>query len=267
MGKYFIVAIYVAIFGLSFNFFLGLTDNSPAGDQSGLMTVKMKTVKTGDSTEELKNIIFKANAENDSISIAGMQHSQGGQTLYPKGILLDMKAYNKILSFDKTRKTITVQSGAAWADIQEYINPYGLALKVSQSQNIFTVGGSLSVHAHGLDIRQHALIDTVDSFRLLTANGEILTVSRDENEELFPLVIGGYGLFGVILDVTLTLTNDELYEISTKTLQYDEYTSYFTTEVLPNSKKKNASGSYFHFARDIFQGNVRDELCPDGISK
>lgn len=211
----------------------------PTGEDKGnLLAVKMKAVKTGESEEKLKKIVKDANRSGDVISIAGMQHSQGGQTLYPNGILLDMKAYNKILSLDRKEKKIVVQSGATWADIQEYINPYGLALKVSQSQSIFTVGGSLSVHAHGLSIREHALIDTVDSFRLLTAKGEIIPVSRKENKELFHLVIGGYGLFGVILDVTLQLTDDELYKIATQTLQYDEYSSYFTNSVLPNNDIK-----------------------------
>ena len=36
----------------------------------------------------------------EKISIAGMQHSQGGQTYYPHGTMLDMKGYNKILEFD-----------------------------------------------------------------------------------------------------------------------------------------------------------------------
>ncbi len=60
-----------------------------------------------------------------------------------------------------------------------------------QSQNIFTVGGSLSVNVHGRDIRHEALIDTVESFRLLMADGTVRNVSREENAELFPYVIGG----------------------------------------------------------------------------
>src|SRR5699024_6636037 len=113
--------------------------------------VKMKAIKSSDDEDELRKIIREAKKNADPISISGMQHSQGGQTLYPNGILLDMKSYNKILKLDKEKKLITVQSGVTWADIQSYINPYGLALKVSQSQNIFTVGGSLSVNVHGRD--------------------------------------------------------------------------------------------------------------------
>lgn len=57
-----------------------------------------------------------------------------------------------------------------------------------QSQNIFTIGGSLSANAHGRDIRYGSLIDTVRSFRLLKADGEIVTVKPDD--DLFSAVIG-----------------------------------------------------------------------------
>jgi FAD/FMN-containing dehydrogenase len=166
-----------------------------------------------------------------------------------------MKNYDKILDLDVKEKRITVQSGATWAALQEYINPYGLALKVSQSQNIFTIGGSLSVNVHGRDIRHHALIETVESFRLLDAKGQILTVSREENSELFQTVIGGYGLFGVIIDVTLHLTDDELYKIKTKSLHYDQYTSYFKREVLKNDDVK------MHLARiSVAPDSYLDEM-------
>ncbi|PGD66356.1 FAD-binding oxidoreductase, partial [Bacillus toyonensis] len=67
--------------------------------------------------------------------------------------------------------------------------------------------------------------------RLLMADGKVRNVSREENADLFPYVIGGYGLFGVILDVTLKLTNDELYETHTRVLDYKEYSSYFKNKV------------------------------------
>ncbi|MGA3882428.1 FAD-binding protein, partial [Bacillus pumilus] len=78
------------------------------------------------------------------ISIAGKQHSMGGHTYYENSIVLDMTEFRPILAFDKKKKPICVQSGATWDDIPRYVNPYGLAVKVVQSQNIFTVGGSLS---------------------------------------------------------------------------------------------------------------------------
>ena len=138
-----------------------------------------------------------------------------------------MTSYNHILDIQPEAKRITVQAGATWADVQRAINPYGLSLKNMQSQNIFTVGGSISVNAHGRELRNGSLIQSVESFRLLTADGQIREVSRTSNSELFPLVLGGYGLFGLILDVTLTLTDDELYQLNVDRIQASAYPTYF----------------------------------------
>jgi decaprenylphospho-beta-D-ribofuranose 2-oxidase len=236
--RFLVIILYTVIFAVSLILYQTQLASPIVEDRGRLLPVKMKSVKSSDSEDEIKSIVRAANHHDDKISIAGMQHSQGGQTLYPGGILLDMKQYNKILKLDEEKKLITVQSGVTWADIQSYINPYGLALKVSQSQNIFTVGGSMSVNVHGRDIRNHTLIETVESFRLLNAQGKVLNVSRNENSELFNLVIGGYGLFGVILDVTLKLTHDELYQVKTESISYDEYSSYFTKNVLQKNDVK-----------------------------
>ncbi|MED1865199.1 FAD-binding oxidoreductase [Fictibacillus nanhaiensis] len=208
-------------------------------DAGKLLPTKMKEVKSTHSTKDLQEWV----KQEKSISIAGMQHSQGGHTVYPYGTLLDMKRYNKILDFNPTEKTITVQSGVTWADIQKKINPYGLSIQVMQSQNIFTVGGALSVNVHGRDIRYGSLIDTVNSFRLLKPDGEIITVSRKENSEYFSYVIGGYGLFGVILDVTLRLADDELYQHRISTMDYREYEEHFKKKV------KNDENVKMHLAR------------------
>ncbi|WP_410981557.1 FAD-dependent oxidoreductase [Bacillus cereus] len=205
--------------------------NPVMSDVGRLLPTKIKRVENVADEQALTKLVTDANVSSEKISIAGMQHSQGGQTYYPNGTVLDMKRYNKILDFDSEKKRIRVQSGVTWDDIQKKVNPYGLAVQVMQSQNIFTVGGSLSVNVHGRDIRHEALIDTVESFRLLMADGTVKNVSREENADLFPYVIGGYGLFGVILDVTLKLTDDELYTMQTKTLDYKEYTSYFKEKV------------------------------------
>ena len=205
-------------------------------DYGQLLPTKIKEIHSATSEAELQSLV-KESIDNDAIiSVAGMQHSQGGHSYYPNGIVVDMKHYDKILDYKPNKKMITVQSGATWEDIQKKINPDHLALRVMQSQNIFTVGGSISVNAHGRDIRYGSLIDTVVSFRLLTPEGDIINVSRTENNELFPLVIGGYGLFGIILDITLHLTDDELYQIRSSSIAYQDYPDYFMNEVKQNDE-------------------------------
>lgn len=237
------VVIYTSLLTVSIHTYTKQLSQPVIADAGRLLPTKVKRIETVEDTKELQQMVRDANTSNEKLSIAGMQHTQGGHTYYPNGTVLDMKSYNKILEFNPEQKKIRVQSGATWNDIQKVINPYGLAIQVMQSQNIFTIGGSLSANVHGRDIRHDALIDTVDSFRLLMADGNIKNVSRNENAELFSLVIGGYGLFGVILDVTLKLTEDELYQIRTKTLDYHEYTSYFKKHV------EGDEGVRMHLAR------------------
>ncbi|WP_253352954.1 FAD-binding oxidoreductase [Priestia megaterium] len=203
-------------------------------DVARLLPTKVKEIKHGTTEKQLKDWVKTASQHHEKIAISGMQHSQGGQTYYPNAILLDMKQYNKIVDYKPRQKEITVQSGTTWNDIQQYIHKDGLALQVMQSQNIFTVGGSISVNVHGRDIRYGSLMDTVKSMRLLQADGSIIEISRTKHPELFSLVNGGYGLFGVILDVTLRLTDDEWYEDEIIRLDYRQYTAYFKNYVQHN---------------------------------
>jgi hypothetical protein len=71
-----------------------------------------------------------------------------------------------------------------------------------QSSNIFTVGGTLSANAHGRDLDVSQAVEVVQRFSLMLADGSVVEVSRTEHPELFGLVIGGYGMYGIILDAT-----------------------------------------------------------------
>nr|WP_231584185.1 FAD-binding oxidoreductase [Domibacillus indicus] len=232
------VLCYSTLFAASLYVYTQFYSRPAAEDAGRLLPARVKEIKQADGEETLKEIVSETGRTGSRLTIAGMQHSQGGQTYYPGAVMIDMKPFNKVLDFQPEKKLITVQAGATWDDIQQYINPAGLAVKVMQSQNIFTIGGSLSVNVHGRDIRHESLIDTVQSFRLLKPDGTIIQVSRTENADLFPYVIGGYGLFGIILDVTLSLTEDELYEKETRELDYGEYSRYFQEEVKENPAVK-----------------------------
>lgn len=71
----------------------------------------------------------------------------GGQAFSPNGLVLDMTGFNAI-TVNAAARTVTVQAGATWHQIQERLHPV-LAIKAIQSTDIFTVGGSISVNAHG----------------------------------------------------------------------------------------------------------------------
>ncbi|MBB3113906.1 FAD/FMN-containing dehydrogenase [Paenibacillus phyllosphaerae] len=232
-------------------------------DYSRLHPVKVERVASGHEEEQLRELVKEARDKGLTISIAGQRHSQGGHTYYKDGIVADMTSYNRVLEFDPKRRTIRVQAGATWKAVQDYVNPYGLAVKVMQSQNMFTIGGSISVNAHGRDIRNGSPIKTVESFRLLKADGQIVNVSRTEHADLFPYVIGGYGLFGIILDITLTLTENEMYRMAIERTDVDRYSEYFRDQVLGNPDVKmhiaRISVAPDSFLTDMYAINYAEE--------
>lgn len=236
MRKGFVLLLLVALSAFTY-VYTNHSDQDPflLTDYSRLHPVKVKRIVKGRETEQLVQVVRDAAAQGLKIAIAGQRHSQGGHTYYKDAVVVDMTAFNRVLAVDAVARTVTVQAGATWADVQRSIQPYGLAVRTMQSQNIFTIGGSISVNAHGRDIRNGSLIKSVLSYRLLMADGQILEVSRTVNSELFPLALGGYGLFGIILDVTLSLTEDEMYRLQVDTVAADDYAQYFRSHVLGNS--------------------------------
>lgn len=208
--------------------------NDSVNDVSRLNPISVRQVYQVRTEDDVRAVLARAAREHLKVSIAGKRHSQGGQTAHPDGLVLDMTGFNQILGLDKQTKIVTVQSGATWEQVQDYANPFGLAVEVQQASNIFTVGGSLSVNAHGRDPRFGPIIQTVRSFHLMTADGSVVQASRPSNPELFSSVIGGYGLFGVIVDVDLQLTEDDVYEKKQISMSYDEYPAYFLKHVRRN---------------------------------
>jgi FAD/FMN-containing dehydrogenase len=181
--------------------------------------------------DEIRNAVLEAAASGVKVTIGGKRHSMGGQTLYPGAVAFDMLQFNKILSLDETNKILTVQSGATWSNIQQFLNPQGLAVLAMQGPNIFTVGGSVSVNAHGWDMRHGPVAASVEWFRILLADGSIRRCSREENPELFHFVLGGYGLFGVILDVGLRVTDNSAYVATVSEVEFSQLPTYFESQI------------------------------------
>jgi FAD/FMN-containing dehydrogenase len=132
----------------------------------------------------------------------------GGQTIYPGGININMRPLNG-MELDDSTNLLHVQAGAKWAEVIPYLDKRGRAVEVMQSDNSFTVGGSLSVNCHGWQYGRPPIASTVESFHLMKADGSVVRCSRSENKELFSLALGGYGLFGVILDADLRVVTNE----------------------------------------------------------
>ncbi len=195
---------------------------------------KAERQATPTSIEELRSLVKGCFAQGQKISVAGAQKSQGGQVIGNGALQIDMTKLRAITHFDKQNKLITVQAGAPWHDVQKYIDIHGLAIKAMQSYNTFSVGGSLSVNAHGQDIRNCSISSSIHSCMILQANGKLETISKYDNPELFSLVIGGYGLFGIIVEITLELVENNMLKKQVHLMPTWEYITYFQQHIKHN---------------------------------
>ncbi|MFO0493503.1 MAG: FAD-dependent oxidoreductase, partial [bacterium] len=168
------------------------------------------------TTEQLRDLILRVRAEGRSLAVSGSRHAMGGQQFLQGQTLLDMRGLNRILSMDNNRGLVTAEAGIDWPTlIDGYLHAqhsaapntpprWGIAQKQTGADNL-TLGGALSANAHGRGLLMKPIVADVESFRLLNAQGEIIDCSRERNAQLFAAAIGGYGLFGPIIDVTLRL--------------------------------------------------------------
>lgn len=203
-------------------------------DASRLNAVRMAEVWTmpGDLPAEqaeaaLAETLASARLRGRKVSIGGARHSMGGQSLYPDGVLIDMSQYDHF-QIDEQTQRLVAQAGARWSQILPQLDSRQLSIGVMQSNSSFTVGGSVSVNCHGWQHDQPPICSTVQSLRIMTAQGDVVRCSREQNAELFSLAVGGYGLFGVILEVELRLVPNRAYRPERRLVSADDYARQFS---------------------------------------
>ncbi len=183
-------------------------------------------VSTPTKEEEIVDIVKKTE-KHQTVAICGASQSQGGQQFAPLSHLINLREYRGVVSFDPSKKIITVRSGTTWDEVHRIINPAGLAVAAMQSSIDFTVGGSIAANIHGRQIATCTISTTILSLRVLFADGTIKTVSPTESPELFYGVIGGYGLLGLVLEVTLQLIDNEFLEQTMAIMPVEDLPKYF----------------------------------------
>lgn len=164
------------------------------------------------SVEDVRDAVRAARAEGRPVSIAGGRHAMGGQQFGQGAVLLDMRGMNRVRFFDRQAGTIEVEAGIQWPDLVRYLieaqkgepEQWGIIQKQTGADRL-SIGGALAANVHGRGLGFRPIIADVVSFDLVNADGDVVTCSREEDADLFRLAIGGYGLFGVIVTVTLRL--------------------------------------------------------------
>jgi FAD/FMN-containing dehydrogenase/SAM-dependent methyltransferase len=208
-------------------------------DVTRLNPVSVWALATPTSVAEVREAVRRADGP---ISIGGGHFSMGGQTASPGSLHLDMRRLNRILAFHPQERTLRVQAGVRWCDIQRFVDPHDLAVQIMQTYANFTVGGALSVNAHGRYVGLGPLILSVRRIAVVLADGSLVEASPQENSELFYGCIGGYGALGAIVEVELALAHNTRVRREHACMPTRDYARWFRETV------RHAPDAVFHNA-------------------
>ncbi|WP_118180391.1 FAD-binding protein [Paraburkholderia phosphatilytica] len=197
-------------------------------DVTQLNAIPVFSIVTPESIQDVVNVFAHTDLP---VSVGGGHFSMGGHTASPGTLHLDMRRMNRVLRFDPLAGVIRVQAGIRWCDIQRFIDPHGFAVKIMQTYANFTVGGALSVNAHGRYMGLGPVVLSVRAITLVLASGEVVEASRTVNMPLFYAAIGGYGGIGVIVEAELDLTENTRVERSDRKMDTTQYKAWFDANV------------------------------------
>jgi len=158
----------------------------------------------------------------------GKGRSYGDVCLNENGRLLVTDRLDRIISFDRETGVLRAEAGLTLDRLLQVVVPHGWFPPVVPGTKFVTLGGMVANDVHG---KNHETVGTfgahVRALALARSSGEVLTLSRSENAELFAVTVGGLGLTGVILWVELRLSPVRSAMIDTETSTIEDLAAFF----------------------------------------
>jgi FAD/FMN-containing dehydrogenase len=138
------------------------------------------------------------------LAIRNGGHSVAGFSSVDDGIVLDLRAM-KGLRVDPHGKTVRAQGGVNWGELDRETQAFGLAVTGGRVTTTGVVGFTTGTGSGWLERKYGFAADNLIRADVVTAEGELVTASEDENQELLWGLKGGGCNFGVVTETEFRL--------------------------------------------------------------
>ena len=138
------------------------------------------------------------------LAVRGGGHNVAGTALVDDGLVIDLSAMRAV-RLDRTGRTVHVQGGATWADVDAVTAPLGLATPGGVVSETGVAGLALSGGVSHQRRRDGMTVDNLVSAEVVLADGRRVRAAADEHPDLFWALRGGGGNFGVVTSFELRL--------------------------------------------------------------
>ena len=136
------------------------------------------------NADEIKKVLQFANDRKIPVVPRGAASWGFGGVIPTKaGIVIDLSPFRNILALDVAQKTVTVEAGARWSDIDIAAKKEGLCLRTYPSSKFSTVGGWVSTGGCGINSFKYGhLAKQIVSMKVVTGRGEIKLLTPADRE-------------------------------------------------------------------------------------
>ncbi|MEO0923602.1 MAG: FAD-binding oxidoreductase [Pseudomonadota bacterium] len=172
---------------------------------------------------------FERGASDASSLLAyGNGRSYGDSCHNDAGRLVDCRGHASIHSFDAETGLLQADAGILLDDLLAKIIPAGFFLPVTPGTRFVTLGGAVANDVHGKNHHAKGTLGChVERFSLLRSDGVVYECSKAENPALFTATIGGLGLTGIILNISLRMMKVPSADVCQNTMRFSHLDAYF----------------------------------------
>ncbi len=158
-------------------------------------------------------------------------------------VLIDLGHYQRLLRVDREGGQATVQAGVTLGTLGRALGSWGLSMENGTRDPAQSLGGAVSLGAHGTGAAYGGVATQVTGMRLVAPDGNVISCSTVEEPEIFNAARVGLGALGVISTVTVRcqpgfnlrgqVTSVELSEALDRFDAYAASNDYFELSWLP----------------------------------
>lgn len=190
---------------------------------------------------ELKDLVDKARKEGRRIRMVGSGHSFT-PIAATDGYMLTLQNMQGLIQLDKDKKQATVWAGTTINALGKLLHEQGLAQINLGDIDKQSIAGATSTGTHGTGINFGGISTQIVALRLLTADGQFIDASPDQNAEIFEAARIGLGALGIVTQVTLQLVDAYKLEYRVAKASLED-----TLQNLEKYKQENRNFEFYWF--------------------
>lgn len=164
-------------------------------------TYRAAHVHQPETIEQIQELV----SHSSKLKALGTRHSFN-DIADSTGALISLERFDRIVALDRQRLTVTVEAGVRYGQLARWLHAEGYALHNLASLPHISVAGACATATHGSGDRHGNLATAVSAIEFVTANGDLVLLSREQNGEHLAGSVVSLGGFGIITKLTLDIS-------------------------------------------------------------